>query len=364
MNIFFLASSKHEIYEFGFILRKIDLNIHKVFLLVENSKRNQNIEFEFKNYVSLVYLPEIYPSKNFLINYIKKNKIIRELEDLPVTKNDKFLFFHNSSLLFFISSIFFNKYSLQKVMFLTSNFFIDESSSSKNLKGSFFLNILCYPLIFKRIHKINFTGTVFSNTYIKDKIDFIISLKNDSSLTKPIKFNVKSFFTQPKVIPALKKKHLILIVSQWINTFSSYRDTVLLLIGMYGKDNILVKDHPLSDLNEYDLVRLFDLDKINIIPKDVSFENYIDENFNKLQVIYGPTSAALKYSSFLGLEVVCYQNLFSKNIFYRNHTLKYFRFHNNIKIIKDLIDGSFVYEKRMKEQIDELELEDVFNIIF
>ena len=43
MNIFFLLSSKHEIFEAKFILANINHSNYKVFLLIEDSKRNQNL---------------------------------------------------------------------------------------------------------------------------------------------------------------------------------------------------------------------------------------------------------------------------------------------------------------------------------
>ena len=362
-TIFFLVSSKHELWEFTKILKKINLKNHKLYLLIENSERNQNVDLNFNSNINTIFLPNIYPSKNLVKNIFLKKEIIKILKKINLCKDDLFIFFHNSSLLFFIVSVFFNKYNLKKIMFVTSNFFIPNDNSSISLKETFFLNILCYPLIKKIIYKKYYKGTVFSNTYIMDKIDYVINLKNFTPLKKPITFNIKSFFIKKNNQSISKTKYLILVDGLWVKKFPLYLNTVKLLILKHGKKNILIKDHPLSDLNETDLSNFFHLENEAIIPKKIALEPYIYKNSNIFKIVYGPTSAALKYASFLGLDAICYQNLFSKSVHYRNHTSEYYMYHNNIKVISKILNGAFEFENKKRFDFIEHKLEDVFSKI-
>ena len=51
-TIFFLVSSKHELWEFTKILKKINLKNHKLYLLIENSERNQNVDLNFNSNIN------------------------------------------------------------------------------------------------------------------------------------------------------------------------------------------------------------------------------------------------------------------------------------------------------------------------
>lgn len=362
-TIFFFISSKHEFFEFTKILKKINLKNQKLYLLIENSERNQNIEFNFNSNINIIFLPNIYPSKNLLKNILLKKEIIKILKNLNFCKDDLFIYFHNGSLLFFIVYLFFNKYNLKKIMFVTSNFVVPNDNSKISFKETFLLNILSYPLLNIIVYKKYFVGTVFKNTYIKQKIDYVICLKNEISFTKTKTFNIESYFVKQNKTHVNEPKYLILVVSYWINKFSSYKDTVKFLISKHGKKNVLIKDHPLSNLNDIDLINIFSIDKENIIPKQISLENYIENNQNNFKLIYGPTSAALKYASFMGLDVICYQNLFSNNLAYNKHTLEYFKFHGKVKIISKLSNNTFTYENRKIFHSVEHKLEEVFHKI-
>lgn len=361
--IYFLVSSNHEFFEFTKIIEKINLKNQKLYLLIENSERNQNIEFNFDSNINIIFLPNIYPSKNIIKNIFLKKEIIKILKNLSVCKEDLFIYFHNSSLLFFIVSLFFNKYNLKKIMFVTSNFVVPDDNSKISFKETFLLNILCYPLLNKMVLKKYYVGTAFKNTYIKEKIDYVICLKNEIPFTKTKKFNIESYFVKQNKTHVNEPKYLILVVSYWINKFSSYKDIIKFLISKHGKKNVLIKDHPLSNLNDIDLINIFDIDKENIIPKQISFENYIENYQNNFKLIYGPTSAALKYASFMGLDVICYQNLFSNSLAYNKHTIEYFKFHDNVKIITKLSNNTFIYENRKKFNSVEHKLEEVFHEI-
>jgi hypothetical protein len=363
MNIFFLLSSKHEIFEAKFILANINHSNHKVFLLIENSKRNQNLDLNFDGAINIVLLPQIYPSKRIFLNFKKRNQIIKALNELPVSEIDKFFFFHNSSLLFFITTIFFENFNIKKVMFLTSNFYIENKDSSFKLLETLFINILCFPIIKRLVFIKYYKKTFFKNTYIKDRIDFIISLKNLSKVNNIRVFNIKSFFKTPKKLFISKQKIIILIVEQWLVKFPNYKKAIFSLIELHGIRNILLKDHPLSNLTDIELMNIFQIDKSQIIPKNESFEEYIYKNINQLKLVYGPTSAALKYASFIGLKAICYQNMFNSEKNYYDYTLDYFKFHKDIELIKELNGSSFVFIKKTEENLNEIELDDALKVI-
>ena len=363
MNIFFLLSSKHEIFEAKFILANINHSNHKVFLLIENSKRNQNLDLNFDGEINIVLLPQIYPSKRIFLNFKKRNQIIKALNELPVSEIDRFFFFHNSSLLFFITTIFFENFNIKKVMFLTSNFYVENKDSSFKLLESLFINILCFPIIKRLVFIKYYKKTFFKNTYVKDRIDFIISLKNLSKVNNTKVFNIKSFFKTPKILNRSKQKIIILIDEEFLLNFPDYKKTIFSLIKLNGIRNILLKDHPLSNLTDIELMNIFQIDKSQIISKNESFEEYIYENFNQLKLVYGPTSAALKYASFIGLEAICYQNMFNTEKSYYDYTLDYFKFHKYIQVIKELNGSSFVFIKRTEENLNEIELDDALKVI-
>ena len=132
---------------------------------------------------------------------------------------------------------------------------------------------------------------------------------------------------------------------------------------MHGIRNILLKDHPLSNLTDIELMNIFQIDKSQIISKNESFEEYIYKNINQLKLVYGPTSAALKYASFIGLKAICYQNMFNSKKNYYDYTLDYFKFHKDIEVIKELNGSSIIFVKKTEENLNEIELDDALKVI-
>ena len=146
----------------------------------------------------------------------------------------------------------------------------------------------------------------------------------------------------------LEEKHLLILSSYWESIFSDYNKIIIRLINEIGLENLLIKDHPTSPLNGTQIKSKYGINDYNIISKNISLENYLIDNKRKIKTVLGPTSAALKYSSFLEINSFCYSNLFMSQKHYKDYSNEYFQL-NNIKMLKSI--SEFKKSKNLKFKI-------------
>ena len=127
---------------------------------------------------------------------------------------------------------------------------------------------------------------------------------------------------------------MIILSSFWIDKYTKYNLTIRRLIDLLGKENILVKDHPMSNYSNEEIMKIYGLNSKNILDKEIDLENYIEKNLDSISSVYGPTSASLKYSSFMKIPTFCFSTIFmnEENIRY---TEEYFKF-NDITLLKNI----------------------------
>ena len=129
-------------------------------------------------------------------------------------------------------------------------------------------------------------------------------------------------------------KSLIIISSFWIYKYKKYNNVIKELIFKLGESNVIIKDHPSSHLTKTDLHKLYKINRENILDKNMDLEKYITSNINFINSVYGPTSAALKYSSLMNIPTYCFSSIFMNKSDCR-YTNEYFKM-NNVTILADL----------------------------
>ena len=189
-RMFFLISNKHEFFEFKYLFNRIKHFNIQIFLLIENNIRNSNIEFEKDHKeIQIVHLEPINYSKNLLKSFIQKIKIKKAINLLNVKPSDFFIYFNNSSLLFFLLYSYYNKKNCKTIMLLTSGFIVPSKYSKLNILKTFKFNLLAFFIIFRYLKYINFENSSFKNIKSNIKHDFILVLNNTTELNqKPKNF--------------------------------------------------------------------------------------------------------------------------------------------------------------------------------
>ena len=335
-RIFLLISNKHEYFEFRFLFNRIkDLNI-QIFLLIEKNNRNSNIEYEDDHRgVTIIHLEPINYSKNLLKSYYQKLKIKKSINLLNIKSSDFFIYFNNSSLLFFLLYGFYSEKNCKTIMLLTSGFIVPSKYSKINIPQTIKLNLLAFFLIFKFLKYVNFKNSSFKNIISNIENDFILVLNNSTELIpKSKKFQLESYFKNQKKEDLKTNKSLIILSSFWIDKYKGYNNTIKNLINKIGLRNVVVKDHPSSQITNTDLQKLYGVKRENVLDKNLDLEKYITSNLDFIKKVYGPTSAALKYSSFMNIPTYCYSSLFMNEGDSR-YTKEYFKM-NNVVILTDL----------------------------
>ena len=331
-NLYFLISSKHEFFEFKLISNKLNFFNYKFHLLIEDNHRNEGIDLNsLSKSVKVDFLEPINYSKNLFKSFNQKKLLRIKLKKISVNKEDLFIYFHNSSLLFFYLQKFFLKRQIRTLMILSSGFYIREMDSRLNFFETIKINILSYLLTYNFIKLINFRGTIFKNIKSKYLSNFVICLNNEIIPKYYIEkmWDIKSYFPNSKLIKKNNPKYLIILSSYWIDISSEYNETIKDMINKFGKNNLVLKDHPMSNYSNTELSKIYNIDEKVFINKKTSLEEYFVNNFKTIKSVIGPTSAALKYASFMNIPTYCYSNLFMDDD-YINYTQKYFERHDII----------------------------------
>lgn len=335
-RMFFLISNKHEYFEFRFLFNRIkNLNI-QIFLLIENNIRNSNIEYEDDHKgITIIHIEPINYSKNLLKSYFQKLKIKKSINLLNIKSSDFFIYFNNSSLLFFLLYSFYTEKNCKTIMLLTSGFIVPSKYSKINIPRTIKLNLLAFFIIFKFLKYINFKNSSFKNIIANIKHDFILVLNNSTELLpKSQKFHIESYFKKQKKEDLNTNKSLIILSSFWIDKYKNYNNTIKNLINKLGVRNVVIKDHPSSQLTNTDLQKLYGVKRENVLDNNIDLEKYITSNLDFIKNVFGPTSAALKYSSFMNIPTYCFSSIFMNEDDLR-YTNEYFKM-NNVVILADL----------------------------
>ena len=361
-KIFFLVSSKHEFFEFLYIRKHIDKS-HKISLLIEDNLRTTDIDLGIlDSNTESIFLPNIYYSKRIFSNILKYKNLLKKLNFLKIKKNDKFIFFYGGTLLYFLVLKYFKNKGIETVMFLTSWFYIKKGSGRLNLLQNIWINMLSYFILFKRIKVLNYKNTIYWNHRINYKIDYVICFRNDIDELLNFKkcFHISNFFHDLEVKNLKKVKYLLILSSYWESVFKDYNKSILLLINEIGLKNLLIKDHPTSPLNNSQIKLKYGLNDENILPKKISLEKFLITNRSNIKSVIGPTSAALKYSSFFGIQTICYSNLFMFEKEYKDYSKEYF-LHNSIHMINNVSEIKKIDNKKnISIKREEINLTDVF----
>tara|TARA_B100001059_G_scaffold51041_1_gene44472 strand:+ start:3389 stop:4486 length:1098 start_codon:yes stop_codon:yes gene_type:complete len=360
-RIFFLVLTKHEFYEVIQIIKNLNLEKYILTILIEDNSRNKDLDLNAipKN-INIILVESINYSKNIFKSILQKKKIIDLFKKLKLNNKDLFIYFYNSSLLFFLLQNIFKNKDCKNLMLLTSGFCIPRKEAKIDVLKTIQINLLGFPIIYKSLQYSKFQNTVFKNIKSKDNVDYIVTLNNHCEIVSKINsWDIQSYFPKKDFENKTQDKHLIILSSFWIDKYSKYNLTIKKLIDLLGRKNILVKDHSMSDYSNKEIMQLYDITSKSILNKEISLENYIEKNLDSISSVYGPTSASLKYSSFMGIPTYCFSSIFmdKENIKY---TEEYFKF-NNVTILKNLNNNT--YEDRVFEAKKLPEIKQVINYI-
>ena len=335
-RMFFLISNKHEYFEFRYLYERIKyLNI-QIFLLIENNHRNSNIDYDVNHKeVKIIPLEPINYSKNIFKSLYQKSKIKKSINSLKIKSSDFFIYFNNSSFLFFLLHRFFTKKNCITIMLLTTGYIIPNNYSKLNIFKTIELNLLSFFLVYKILKYINFENSSFKNINSNILHDYIFILNNKTELKPKFrKFQIASYFSKQNKEALQGNKSLIILSSYWIDIYKNYNYIVKAIIKKLGMDNVTIKDHPSSSYTKLDLQKLYGVNLENILDKNIDLEKYIASNLNSIKSVYGPTSAALKYSSFMGISTYCFSSIFMNESDCR-YTNDYFK-NSNVTILNDI----------------------------
>ena len=352
-RIFFLVLSKHEFYEVTQIIKSLNVDKYSLTVIIEDNLRNRDLDLkEISNSIKIVKVESINYSKNIFKSIVQKKRIIGLLKKFKLDSKDLFIYFYNSSLLFFLLQNIFKNKDCKDLMLLTSGFCIPRKESKIDILKTIEINLLGFPIICKPLQYSKFQNTVFKNIKSNDNVDYIVTLYNHCEIESKINsWDIQSYFPKKDFENKTQDKYLIILSSFWIEKYSKYNLTIRKLIDLLGIENILVKDHPMSNYSNEEIMKLYDLNSTNILDKKIDLEDYIEKNLDSISSVYGPTSASLKYSSFMRIPTFCFSTMFmnEENIRY---TEEYFKF-NDITILKNINNtmnnDSIINSKKLPE---------------
>ncbi len=360
-RIFFLVLSKHEFYEVTQIIKSLNVDKYSLTVLIEDNLRNRDLDLkEISNSIEIIKVESINYSKNIFKSIIQKKKIIDLFKKLRLNNKDLFIYFYNSSLLFFLLQNIFKNKDCKDLMLLTSGFCIPRKEAKIDVLKTIEINLLGFPIIYKSLRYSKFQNTIFKNIKSNDTFDYIATLNNNCEIPPKINgWNIESYFPKKDFENKTQNKHLMILSSFWIDKYPEYNLIIRELIDLLGRDNILVKDHPMSNYSNEEIMKLYDLNSTNILDKKIDLEDYIEKNLDSISSVYGPTSASLKYSSFMRIPTFCFSSIFmdKENIKY---TQEYFKF-NDITILKNLNNNA--HEDRVFEAKKLPNIKQVINYI-
>ena len=273
-------------------------------LMIMNSER-VNLNYNFNDFDDVMVLKKIYYSKNLPKILISKKKLLNELQNLKVGKNDLLI----SPPLFDLANIiifdFFKSKSAKTLIYSFNGIKPFNNNFSFNLKKSLLYSLNTLLTSKKITYVFNIKNTPHKYPFMSIKTDYFIDIGASNSERKYI--NSKNYFKVKNLDYKSSPSNEVLIL---INTNKINELTGLSTDGYFKKVNYLIsklknnfrvkiKDHPSSKFTNEVIIKNVNTDNDSIINKKISFEDYLDKNNPKY--ILGQGSNTMLYAKSLGI---------------------------------------------------------------
>ena len=316
-KVFFIVQNNTELFV-SLHLKKI-LNDYNCIVICFESFRIRREDIE--NYFSeIIYYPIIPYTKNIFKVFKQSKQLKKELLKININSSDILV----SPPLHDIGNIvvldFFSKKNSKIITHSLFGRDIENEHSTVKIKKSLEYS-LCTLIAVKKVTKIiTYKNSEFYSPYLNYTTDLLIdlgpsNLKN--SYNYKFHFKFKAFYPYNSCQSNPEEIILFICTAKTLMFTGLHLDEYLSktreIISFIKKNNykIKVKDHPAASIKDHELIKLLNIKKEELIPKNNFAEKYLMENHSKIKFVLSGPSNLLFIPTLIGIKSYNFNKLFS-----------------------------------------------------